>query len=192
MKRPLKPGVFGHAQFVCDEQGDRVARLRLDRWWDAPIALDADGRPADLRYQPLVVIAINPSVACSEFDDNTSANVIEFARRAGANGAVMVNVTPEITTDPKGLGSRLMPDGTDELQWAAIADALALRAVHVVAAWGKAQRRLASWNDRVAKIRKLAEAANCELMCLGMNADGSPRHPSRLAYDTPIVPWRRP
>lgn len=190
MKRPLKPGVFGHAQFVRDEDGVRVARLRLDRWWDDSIVLDADGRPADLRYQPLVVIAINPSVACAEFDDNTSANVIEFARRAGANGAVMLNVTPQITTYPSELGTRLMPDGTDDLQWATLKDALDLRSVHVVAAWGKRQRQLASWTDRVARIRRMAEAANVDLMCLGMNGDGSPRHPSRLAYETPIVPWR--
>jgi len=26
--------------------------------------------------------------------------------------------------------------------------------------------------------------------CFGQNADASPRHPLRLAYDTPVVPFR--
>lgn len=88
MKRtPLKPGVFGHAQFVTSN-GERVGRVRLDRWWDASLVLGENGRPTDDRYRPLVCIAMNPSNACSEFDDPTVSNVIEFARRAGAKGFV--------------------------------------------------------------------------------------------------------
>jgi hypothetical protein len=182
VKRPLKPGVFGSAQFV-ESDGVRVARLRLDRWWDP----DAIGD----RFRPLVVIGMNPSDACEAFDDPTIGNVCEFGRRAGANGIVMVNVTPEITKFPHELGTKLMPDGTDEQQWAAIAAAMKENAVHVLAAWGKWPRNLSSWHDRLAKTCAIAKATGRDLMCLGTNKDGSPRHPSRLAYSTPIVPWKR-
>ena len=188
MKRQLQPGVFGHASFELFD-GVRVGRTRLDRWWDPTLDL-AFGRPCDDRYRPLVVIGMNPSDACGEFDDPTIGKVIEFARRAGANGAVMVNVTPEITKFPSELGTKLMPYGCDERQWEAIDGALSEEAVHVVAAWGKAPRQLSSWHDRVRRVVDIAADVGRELMCFGANGDGSPRHPSRLAYATPIVPWR--
>lgn len=150
MKRPLQPGVFGHASFELAD-GVRVGRLRLDRWWDPTLDL-AFGRPCDDRYNPLVVIGMNPSDADGENDDPTIGKCITFARREGANGLVMVNATPEITKDPERLGTLLMPYGCDERQWEAIDGALSESAVHVVAAWGKAPR-LSSWPDRIARIK---------------------------------------
>lgn len=189
VKRPLKPGVFGHASFEIAD-GIRVGRIRLDRWWDPSLDL-AFGRPCDDHYRPLVIIGMNPSDACGEFDDPMIGKGIEFARRAGANGLVMVNVTPEVTPYPDDLGSKLMPYGCDERQWEAIDGAISEPAVCVVAAWGKEPRGVSSWRDRVAKIRAIAADVGRELMCFGTNEDGSPKHPGRIAYSTPIVPWRR-
>ena len=63
MIRPLPPGVLGSAQF-CVSGELRVARYRLDRWWEATLARDEyTGRPTDDRYRPLVVIGMNPSQA---------------------------------------------------------------------------------------------------------------------------------
>lgn len=98
MKRPLKPGVLGHATFEIFE-GACIGRLRLDRWWDSSLEIDS-GRPSDDRYRPLVVIGINPSDAGGDEDDNTSAKCTTFARREGANGLVMVNLHPAIAQDP--------------------------------------------------------------------------------------------
>lgn len=187
MKRPLKPGVFGHAQFDLSD-GVPVARLRLDRWWESSIALE-HGRPADDRYRPLVVIGVNPSDAAGEHDDNTSAKCITFARREGANGLVMVNLHPGISTDPDELCNVLLPYGCNERHWEAVEGALCENAVAVVAAWGKAPRGLATYRERVQRIRDIAADVGRELMCFGTNGDGSPKHPLYLAATTPLVPF---
>lgn len=190
MKRPLQPGVFGHASFEISNN-TRVGRIRLDRWWDPTLDL-AFGRPCDDRYRPLVIIGINPSDAGSDEDDNTSAKCITFARREGANGLVMVNLTPEITPKPEHLGRVLMPYGGAERHWDAIDGALSEAAVAVVAAWGKPPRALSSYRDRVARVRDIASDCGVPLVCFGTNGDGSPKHPLYLKGTTPLVPWWSP
>lgn len=192
MKRPLKPGVLGAAQFVtCD--GVRVGRLRLDRWWESTLALDSIyRRPADDRYRPLVVIGMNPSDACGELDDNTSDKMTTYAKREGANGLVMVNASPGISTDPKQLCNVLMPYGTDELHWEAVDGALSEDGVAFVAMWGKRPQGISreSWRERIRKVRDIARDVGRELVCFGTNGDGSPKHPLYLAASTPLVPYR--
>lgn len=189
MKRALKPGLFGHAQFLTFN-GERVGRVRLDRWWET-LDLDEHGRPDDDRYRPLVICGMNPSDADAENDDPTIAKCITFARREGANGLVMVNAHPEITSDPNLLGSKLMPFGSDELQREALDRAMSENVVAVVAAWGKPPKKVASWRDRVRTVIDVAADVGRELMCFGTNDDGSPKHPLYLKGSTPIVPWRR-
>lgn len=189
MKRLLKPGVQGSAQFATFD-GARVARLRLDRWWDLSIDLDEHGRPADDRYRPLVVIGINPSDACDVEDDNTSAKCTTYARREGANGLVMVNLDPGIETDPDQLCNVRLPYGCLDRHWDLVNAALSENAVAVVAGWGKPPRGFASYRDRVRRIRDIAADVGRELVCFGTNLDGSPKHPLYLAASTPLVPWR--
>lgn len=185
----LKPGVFGHAQFD-HEDGRPVARLRLDRWWDSTLTLDADGRPADERYRPLVIIGKNPSVASGDTQDNTADGFCTtFARREGANGLVMVNLHPGISTDPDGLCNVLLPHGCDERHWDAVRGALSLNAVAVVAGWGKKPEGLSSHADRVARVKRIATELDVALVCFGTNKDGSPRHPQYLKASTPLVPY---
>ncbi len=188
MKRPLKPGVHGSAQFATFD-GERVARLRLDRWWDPDLELGEHGRPADDRYHPLVVIGINPSDACGDEDDNTSAKCTTYARREGANGLVMVNLHPAISTDPDEMSNVLLPYGCHELHWENVDAAFSENAIKVVAAWGKPPRGLSSYGDRVRRIRDIARDVGRELVCFGTNGDGSPKHPLYLAASRPLVPW---
>lgn len=190
MKRPLKPGVFGAAQFETFD-GVRVGRLRLDRWWEPDLHLDeCFGHPDDDRYRPLVVIGMNPSDADGEHDDPTIGKCMTFARREGANGLVMINVHPGISTDPDELANILLPYGCDERQREALDGAMCEDVVAVVAAWGKPPRRLSSWRDRVRTVLDVARDVGRELLCFGTNGDGSPKHPLYLAAKTPLVPWR--
>jgi hypothetical protein len=182
--------VFGHAVFARFN-GEPVARLRLDRWWDPSLVLDA-GRPADDAYRPLVVIGINPSDAGSDEDDNTSAKCTTFARREGANGLVMVNLHPGISKDPDQLARVLLPYGCDEHHWEAVDGALCVNAVAIVAAWGRPPRGLASYRDRVARVKKIADDVGVTLMCYGTNGDGSPKHPLYLPGATPLQIWWSP
>lgn len=184
MRRPLPPGVSGSARFVTRD-GVRVARLRLDRWWD--IATINGGPSA--AYRPLVVIGGNPSDADDIEDDNTVAKVYSFARREGANGLVMVNPHPGISTDPDELGNVLLPYGCDDENWTAIDGALCENAVAVVAGWGKVLDGLASKRDRIERVKRIAADVGVRLMCFGTNKDGSPKHPLYLKGTTPLVPY---
>ncbi|MGE0206149.1 MAG: DUF1643 domain-containing protein [Hyphomicrobiaceae bacterium] len=173
---------------------DRANCADCGEWLSLGPANDADERVQV--EQRAVEIALLPRkwMLAPPYEPYRYPPNIDGAELAGMiiwNGAVIVNVTPEITKDPDRLGMKLMPYGTDELQWQTIDAALSENAVHVVAAWGKWPRALSSWHDRLAKICAIAADVGRDLMCLGTNKDGSPRHPSRLAYDTPIVPWRR-
>lgn len=189
-RRPLRPGVFGHASFARFN-GEPVGRLRLDRWWEPALTLE-NGRPADDRYRPLVIIGINPSDAGGDEDDNTSAKCTTFARREaadGANGLVMVNLHPGISKDPDDLARVLLPYGCDEHHWTAVTGALSENAVAIVAAWGKPPRGLSSYRDRVARVKEIAADVGVRLMCYGTNGDGSPKHPLYLPADTPLHGW---
>lgn len=189
MKRPLQPGVRGHASFATWD-GARVARVRLDRWWDPTLVVGEDGIPIDDgRYRPLVVIGVNPSDADGEHDDPTIAKCISYARREGANGLVMVNLHPGISTYPDELARVLLPYGTDERHWQSVEAALAENVVAVVAGWGKPPRALASYRDRVARVKDIAADVGRDLVCFGTNGDGSPKHPLYLPGATPLVPW---
>ena len=192
MRRPLPPGVLGSAQF-CVSGDERVARYRLDRWWNEALARDEyNGRPADDRYRPLVVIGMNPSDADAEGDDNTIGKMYPFARREGANGIVMVNAHPGIETESKQLCRVLMPYGTDEHHWEAVDGALSEDGVSFVAAWGKRPDGMSpfGWQDRIRRVRDIARDVGRELVCFGTNGDGSPKHPLYLPASTPLVPYR--
>jgi hypothetical protein len=189
MRRPLKPGVFGHAQFEHSADAFPIARLRLDRWWDSTLRLDEYGRPDDDRYRPLVIIGKNPSDAGSDSDDPTSSDCTTFARREGANGLVIVNIHPGISETPSALSRMLLPVGWEDRNMDAVRAALQLRAVAIVAAWGEPPPKLPSHRDRVDRVKKIARDLGVSLVCFGTNKGGSPRHPQYLKATTPLVPY---
>jgi len=190
VRRPLKPGVLGHASFDLFD-GVRVGRRRLDRWWDPTLELYF-GRPSDDRYRPIVVIGVNPSDADGENDDPTIAKCVAYARREGANGLAMVNLHPGISTDPDQIAAVKLPYGSDELHWDAVDGSLSEDCVAVVAAWGRPPRGLACYRSRVARVLEIAADVGRTLMCFGTNDDGSPKHPLYLSASTPLVPWSAP
>jgi hypothetical protein len=42
--------------------------------------------------------------------------------------------------------------------------------------------------ERIAAVRRLAAEVGCALLCVRLNKDGSPAHPSRGSYQT-LQPW---
>ena len=172
------------------------------------------GRVWDLRRPVLVVVMLNPSRADHEKDDPTVRRVVAFAKHHGYGGILILNLYTLIATDPQtlrawpcppdlhdpeaqhvdpesGSGDYRQIQGADEVfEWAT--DNLAFEHAagaprDVLVAWGAAKGIQKRVDEVVAILRGKGRPAR--LVCLGKNADGSPRHPLYLAKDTPLEPW---
>lgn len=114
--------------------------------------------------------------------DPTWTKGVGFSTRLGYGGQVFCNPYDFISTDPRGLkaaGYPLSPEA-DEF----ILKACRMGDGKVVCAWGAMGRGL----SRPVKVLDMIRAAGFQPMALGFTADGLPRHPLMLAYDTPLVP----
>ncbi len=138
------------------------------------------------------IIGINPSTAGADDDDQTIRKGIGFAKRWGWGGFWMINPFAFVSTDQRNLLTAADPVGeeNDFYLGEIIAGASAMGGV--VAAWGSAKtpavRRLL--DVRLEQMRHKRTILPERLLCLGHTADGSPRHPLMLAYDTPLKPWK--
>lgn len=132
-------------------------------------------------------IGANPSVAGKDFDDPTSTRITRFTESFGNGRMILVNLSPYISTDPKGLplldsDTIFPPETTNYL----------IGAVHeseiVIAAWGVLAGAMRDWAGNVATI--LGAKGERPLWCLGTTKDGSPRHPLYVHSKTKLERWR--
>ena len=140
-------------------------RYWLERRWDE-------------RLDYVNFVMLNPSTADAEIDDPTIRKCIGFAKRWGYGGLHVVNLFALRSTDPDALYSHADPIGPDN---EAFIDAGRLSAPKTIVAWGKH-----------GKIHGRAEKLLPKLgpvFALMLNADGSPRHPLYVPYDTTPVPF---
>lgn len=156
---------------ICDAllSEDRRFRFWLTRVWDELLPM-------------LCLIGVNPSTADEKDDDNTIRREMAFAERDGFGGILKLNLYAFRATEPAAMW-KAQKAGVDIIggprNWA---DALKgyvsqHNCTMVVAAWG-----------RHGKKRGPDVAARWPaMMCFGLNADGTPKHPLYLPGDTPIV-----
>jgi hypothetical protein len=167
---------------------DGVHRYVLGRLWD-----DFDADQTNLCVdspRPLWCFGmLNPSVARHDVDDRTLRKCIGFARRGGAGGLVIVNALAYSTPYPADMlaAHRRGVNVVGEHNEAAIA--WALGNVHNLLG-----RNVAAWGNVPPKLRTLASAMQMQFRmahswCFGRTADGSPRHPLMLGYDTKPERW---
>jgi len=135
----------------------RRYRYRLWRTW---------GDPREL----LLLVMLNPSTADASADDPTIRRCIAFAKRWKHGALEVVNLFAWRSTDPDELLD--VPDpvgpGNDEVVLAA-----ARGARRVIAAWGA--HRAAQ--ERAPTVLRLLAGAGVVAYHLGLNEDGSPKHP---------------
>lgn len=171
----LGPGAPEVRAAMDSFSADRRFRFRLVYLWriDAP---------------PLIVLGQNPSKASS---DRTDATVIRCARRAcraGYGALEMLNLFPLVATDPADLwAAGPQPDEEDRnLTEIATVAGLWKPATVLIAPGGDPQPRQRAM---AAKVEAILRERDARLLCLGTTATGAPRHPSRLGYAVPMVPW---
>lgn len=158
----------------ADFSSDSTYRYALWRVWEQD---SAGGN--------LALFGVNPSVANEWENDMTITKGCGFAKLWGHGGMYMFNMYGFVATNPLDMFQTTDPIGprNDE----SIADYLAnCNITRVVLACGSVPVRYRpriAWQSRIATILRII---NRPVYCLGRTKDGSPRHPSRIAYATPL------
>ncbi|HVZ89604.1 MAG TPA: DUF1643 domain-containing protein [Polyangia bacterium] len=171
-----------------------TAALELfsERRWTVPASLSDDKQRDPYRYifawawapGPLVCyVGLNPSTMTALKTDATGRKWRGFAERMGCGGYLAVNAFALRSTDPKTLGGPGW-DPVGPVNDAMVLEALRNRGVEkVVACWGRPP--FAALKDRLREVRRLITAER-EVHCWGLTADGEPKHPLTLSYETPL------
>lgn len=127
-------------------------------------------------------VLLNPSTADAKQDDPTTRRLAGFAKRWGFNGYMLVNIGAGRATQPKDWLAMEDPFGPDNEHYLRVASAYDT----LVVGWGTPAPEAA--------VRRALPAMTyrrtAPLLCLGHNADGSPKRPLYLRADSPLVPWK--
>jgi hypothetical protein len=144
----------------ADISTDGLYRWRLERRWSTGTSV--------------VWIMLNPSTADAEKDDPTIERVIAFSREWGHDAAVVVNLVPFRSPDPREAERwAAQTDVGDVLSRNDLAIAGAIQSSALtLCAWGASK-----WARSVGQQHTTWFGGALPLCCLGVNSDGSPRHP---------------
>jgi len=156
---------------------DRVYRYTLWREFEQPAHLIAEYSPATMRDGYVQFIGLNPSTADETKDDPTIRRCIGFAKAWGYAALCMTNLFAFRATDPYVMKSHQHPVGDDNTHHLLTCGA---NAGLVVAAWGKH----GTFRHQDLNVRQILYRAGVRLHCLGLNSDGTPKHPLYLKKDT--------
>lgn len=138
---------------------------------------------------PLVCFGINPSTAKPDALDRTVSRVSKFATKNGFDSWTMLNVYPQIATDPKELHDAYSADLKAENEQS-IARVLSLQPRTLLAAWGDLITSKAYLPVMLHDIVELTTDASCDWMSLrGPTVKGHPRHPLYVSGAAPLQPF---
>lgn len=129
----------------------------------------------------VLFVGLNPSTADETNDDPTIRRCVGFAKEWGYGALCMVNLFAFRATSPKDMMKSPEPVGPDNSQHLM---RLWRDAGEIVCAWGKDGR----FNNRDADFIALCNLARLDskLRCLGVNGDGTPKHPLYLKASTKL------
>jgi hypothetical protein len=150
-------------------------RYLLTREWQPPLLMAS--------YQcSMLFIMLNPSTADAEVDDPTIRRCMGFARREGCYGIRVVNLFAFRATNPAELLTAEDPVGALNNSYIEFHAFCGGSSSPIVVAWGKHPAALP-------RLKHLPMLRGRELLCLGTNKDGSPKHPLYVPGNAPLVPW---
>lgn len=159
---------------------------------DPPIYRYLLSRTWDVFLPRMVWIMLNPSTADHEIDDPTILACMDFARRNGCGGILVVNLFAFRSPHPKVMLAAEDPIGpeNDTYILGAVRGAVPVGGM-VIAAWGTNGAYL----DRDLQVVDLLERSGLQVMCFGKTKDGHPKHPlarghHRIDRDTKPFPLR--
>lgn len=146
---------------------DRKYRYALWRIWN-------------LHRPFLMQIGLNPSTANESIDDPTITRGIARAYKADFGGFLMANLYAFVSTDPKALlGNGKFEDTPNDSY---IKRMVCMSSIQLCA-WGSF--------PPVGKRAPIVYPMLTKPYCLGLNADGEPKHPLYVSYKVPMVEYDR-
>lgn len=143
-----------------------IYRYKLWRCWDVSLPW-------------ALWVMLNPSIADAAIADPTLRRCIGFSKRWGYGGLVLTNLFALISTDPKGLLTAEDPVGPQND--ATILEMAETLGGPIICAWG------ANGSYRYRDQAVVEMLSDFELVCLGRTSGGQPKHPLRLAANTPLI-----
>lgn len=152
--------------FAEYDAGHRYRYWLKRRWSDGP---------------GVTFVMLNPSTAGAFNDDPTLRRCLGFARRDGFGTLCLVNLFAFMSTDPKLLLTAADPIGPENDRY--IEDAAKASSV-IVVAWGS-QKFGQARQQAVLRIIRAVRSPD-QIKCLGLTADGSPRHPLYVRGDATL------
>ena len=144
---------------TADIRGDY--RYSLTRVWNSALPM-------------ITFVLLNPSTADAVELDPTLQRCVNFAKREGYGGMLILNLYAFRTKDPKVMMAAADPVGPDNDH------VLSQATGTVVAGWG-----MNAEQARVAQVLRLLP----RLHALGVTKRGHPRHPLYLRSDSPLIEW---
>lgn len=127
---------------------------------------------------------LNPSTADATKDDKTIKRCRNFSAAWGCAGIVVINLYALRSTDPTLLTKH--PDPVGDMNDYHIVER-AKEMCDVIVGWGNDGDKA-----RVDKVVAMFRKHNIRMFCLGVNKNGSPRHPLYVKKTTKLIPWVPP
>ena len=140
------------------------------------------------RSKPVAcVIALNPSTANSENDDNTVRRLVSFCKAFGYGGFVIINLFAYRATDPKEI-KRLPADIAIGPENDIYLRRITLGAKLVIAAWGSHGDLHGRGKQVMRLLREQSKTVHCFNTKTGHKTkNGQPKHPLYLPGDANLV-----
>lgn len=133
-------------------------------------------------------IGVNPSTADATTDDATVKKWIGFSELWGASRFIVGNVWPLRSKDVVRLSTYKRNKEIESENLRHILE-IAAEADVVVPCWGDRHKLPSHLRKELDEMILVLLRTGKPVMHLGLTAAGDPRHPSRLAYATPLQPW---
>lgn len=130
----------------------------------------------------VLFIMLNPSTADAFTEDPTIRRCMGFAKTWGHSGLVVGNLYALRATNPKELWKADNPIGRNNDYWL---KQMMSETKDVVCAWGNNAQP-----DRAREFINIARELYVNLWCLGINKDGSPRHPLYIKADQKLISYK--
>lgn len=154
---------------------DRIYRYTLWREFEReilPILVHPERQDKFVQF-----IGLNPSTADETLDDPTIRRCCGFAKAWGYGAICMTNLFAFRATQPKDMKAYNVPIGHENQDWIL---RIGKEAGLIIAAWGKD----GCFKNQDANIKQLLRINKLPHFHLGLNGDGSPKHPLYLRSDT--------